>query len=174
MTPSRKEYLYQLSDLSEKSHTAEYLATIIEKVISDVGEDRICAVVSDNAANVRNTRKLIHENHPKIENVRCIAHSINLIACDIVKEKFGDGLLKRVNILVNFFCNSHRANAKLVQIIKERGISGGGLKLYCKTRWTTAGDSVNSVVNLESALEEMANNHDCLLTNDKIKRIIQS
>jgi len=174
MTPSRKEYLYQLSDLSEKSHTAEYLATIIEKVISDVGEDRICAVVSDNAANVRNTRKLIHENHPKIENVRCIAHSINLIACDIVKEKFGDGLLKRVNILVNFFCNSYRANAKLVQIIKERGISGGGLKLYCKTRWTTAGDSVNSVVNLESALEEMANNHDCLLTNDKIKRIIQS
>ena len=54
MTPSRKEYLYQLSDLSEKSHTAEYLATIIEKVISDVGEDRICAVVSDNVANIRN------------------------------------------------------------------------------------------------------------------------
>jgi len=94
MTPSRKEYLYQLSDLSEKSHTAEYLATIIEKVISDVGEDRICAVVSDNAANVRNTRMLIHENHPKIENVRCIAHSINLIACDIVKEKFGDAFIK--------------------------------------------------------------------------------
>ena len=169
MTPLRKEYLYQLSDLSENSHTAEYLATIIEKVISGVGEDRICAVVSDNAANVRNARKLIHENHPKIENIRCIAHSINLIACDIVKEKFGDSLLRRINILVNFFCNSHRANSQLVQIIKERGISGGGLKLYCKTQWTTASDSVNSVINLESALEEMVNDHDRLLTNDKVK-----
>ena len=174
MTPSRKEYLYQLFDLSEDSHTAEYLATIIKKVISGIGKDRICAIVSDNAANVRNARKLIHEKYLKIENIRCIAHSINLIACDIVKEKFGDYLLRRVNILVNFFCNSHRANSRLVQIIKERGISGGGLKLYCKTRWTTASDSVNSVINLEVALEEMVNNHDGLLTNDKVKRIIQS
>ncbi|GET56207.1 ribonuclease H-like domain-containing protein [Rhizophagus irregularis DAOM 181602=DAOM 197198] len=35
MTPSRKEYLYQLSDLSENSHTAEYLVTVIEKVIEE-------------------------------------------------------------------------------------------------------------------------------------------
>ncbi|GET57735.1 ribonuclease H-like domain-containing protein [Rhizophagus irregularis DAOM 181602=DAOM 197198] len=39
MTPSRKEYLYQLSDLSENSHTAEYLVTVIEKVIEGIGED---------------------------------------------------------------------------------------------------------------------------------------
>ena len=134
MTPSRKEYLYQLSDLSENLHTAEYLVTVIEKVIEGIGEDRICAVVSDNAANVHNARKIIHENHPKIENVRCIAYSINLIACDIIKEKFGERLLKRVNILTTFFRSSHQANAKLAQIIKEKGISGGGLKLYCKTR----------------------------------------
>ncbi|GET56424.1 ribonuclease H-like domain-containing protein [Rhizophagus irregularis DAOM 181602=DAOM 197198] len=158
MTPSRKEYLYQLSDLSENSHTAEYLVTVIEKVIEGIGEDRICAVVSDNAANVRNARKIIHENHPKIENVQCVAHSINLIACDIVKEKFGKRLLKRVNILTTFFRSSHQANAKLAQIIKEK-------RNY---------ESVNSVINLESALEEMASDHDKVLTNDKIKLIIQS
>ncbi|CAB4416073.1 unnamed protein product [Rhizophagus irregularis] len=131
--------------------TSEYLCTVIEKVIEGIGEDRICAVVSDNAANVRNARKIIHENHPKIENVRCVAHSINLIACDIVKEKFGERLLK-----------------------SKKEFSGGGLKLYCKTRWTTASESVNSVINLESALEEMASDHDKVLTNDKIKPIIQS
>ncbi|GBC40013.2 hypothetical protein RIR_jg7524.t1 [Rhizophagus irregularis DAOM 181602=DAOM 197198] len=48
------EYLYQLSDLSENSHTAEYLVTVIEKVIEGIGEDRICAVISDNTANVLN------------------------------------------------------------------------------------------------------------------------
>jgi hypothetical protein len=174
MTPSRKEYLYQLSDLSENSHTADYLVTVIEKVIAGIGEDRICAIVSDNAANVRNARSTIHKKHQKIENVRCIAHSINLIACDIVSEKFGDRLLKRVNILATFFRSSHQANAKLSQIIKERQISGGGLKLYCKTRWVTASESVNSVLNLESALEEIANNHEHLLTNDRIKPIIRS
>ncbi|CAB4375946.1 unnamed protein product [Rhizophagus irregularis] len=138
MTPSRKEYLYQLSDLSENSHTAEYLVTIIEKVIEGIGEDRICAVVSDNAANVRNAQKLYMR------------------------------IIQRLRI------SSHQANAKLAQIIKEKGISGGGLKLYCKTRWTTASESVNSVINLESALKEMASDHDKVLTNDKIKPIIQS
>ncbi|CAG8750806.1 19943_t:CDS:2, partial [Rhizophagus irregularis] len=100
MTLSRKEYLYQLSDLSENSHTAEYLVTVIEKVIEGIGKDRICTVVSNNVANVRNARKIIHENHPTIENVRCVAHSINLIACNIVKEKFGERLLKRKKELV--------------------------------------------------------------------------
>ncbi|CAG8781628.1 22297_t:CDS:1, partial [Rhizophagus irregularis] len=118
--------------------------TVIEKVIEGIGEDRICAVVFDNVANVRNAQKIIHKNHPMIENVRYVAHSINLIACDIVKEKFREHLLKRVNILTTFFRSSHQANAKLAQVIKEKGISRGGLKLYCKTCWTTASESVNS------------------------------
>jgi hypothetical protein len=39
MTPTRKEYLYQLRDLSENSHTGEYLASIIEDVIKEIGVD---------------------------------------------------------------------------------------------------------------------------------------
>src|SRR5215211_8491176 len=122
MTPSHKEYLYQLSDLSENSHTAEYLATLIEDVIKDIGTDRFSAIVSDNTANVKNARKIIHEKYPKIENVRCVAHSINLIACDIAKENFSDRLLRRVNTLTNFFRNSHQANSKITQLIKEQEI----------------------------------------------------
>jgi hypothetical protein len=68
-TPSRKEYLYQLSDLSENSHTAVYLTEVIESIINKVGANKIAAIVSDNAANVRNARELIQEKHPNIENV---------------------------------------------------------------------------------------------------------
>ena len=131
-------------------------------------------MVSDNAANVKNARKIINERYPKIENVRCVAYFINLIACDIAKENFSDRLLRRVNTLTNFFRNSHQANQKIVQLIKEKGIMGGGLKLYCKTRWTTASESVDSVLNLEPVLQEIVTNHHSLLTNDKIKPIIQS
>ncbi|GBC49830.2 zinc finger BED domain-containing protein 4-like [Rhizophagus irregularis DAOM 181602=DAOM 197198] len=127
--PSRKEYLYQLSDLSLDSHTAEYLAVQIEEVIKKVGFERIFAIVSDNAANIRKARKIINEKYPKIESIRCISHRINLIACDIVSYNFADRLLRRVNILTTFFRNSHMA---------ESGIKGGGLKSYCITRWTTS------------------------------------
>ena len=119
-TPSRKEYLYQLSDLSENSHTSIYLAEVIENVIDRIGANKIAAIVSDNASNVRNAQELIQEKHLNIENVRCIAHAINLIACDIVKENFGERLLRRVNILATFFKSSHQVGSKLTQLIKEK------------------------------------------------------
>src|SRR6185312_4701206 len=111
---------------------------VLKQIIDKIGVDRISAIVSDNASNVKKARQIIHNEYPKIENVRCVAHSINLIACDVVKEKFGDCLLRHINILATFFKSSHQANSKLTQLIKDKEIRGRGLKLYCKTRWTTA------------------------------------
>ena len=106
--------------MSEERHTAEYLAEIIENLVNGIGVDRILVILSDNASNVRNACKIIQEKFPRIENIRCIVHAINLIACDIVKEKFGDHLLRCVNTLTSFFKNSHQAGSKLAQLIKER------------------------------------------------------
>ena len=62
MTPSRKEYLYQLSDLSENSHTADYLTTVIKKVINDIGKDIPDAVIADNDLKIV---KAIHDKCPQ-------------------------------------------------------------------------------------------------------------
>ena len=87
--PKRKEYLYQLYDISDLSHTTKCISLIIEKVIIDIGANRISAIVSDNTSNVRKAQEIIQNKFPNIENVRCIAHCINLIVCDIVKDNFG-------------------------------------------------------------------------------------
>nr|CAG8517339.1 15365_t:CDS:2 [Entrophospora candida] len=50
-------------------------------------------------------------------------------------------------------------------------INGGGIKMYCKTRWT-ATESVESVIRLEPVLKEITSQHNHLL-NDKVKHIIQ-
>ncbi|GBB84896.1 hypothetical protein RclHR1_11490006 [Rhizophagus clarus] len=113
LTPSRKEYLYQLSDLLLDSYTTEYLAMQIEKIIKSVGSDHILAIVSNNAANIRKAKAIINEKYLKIKSVQCISYCINLIACDIVKHNFADRLLHRVNILTAFFCSSHMADVPL-------------------------------------------------------------
>ena len=82
MTPKRKEYLYQLSDISDFLHTVECISSIIEKVIIDIGANQISAVVSDNASNVRKAQEIIQNKFSNIENVWCITHCINLIVCD--------------------------------------------------------------------------------------------
>ncbi|RHZ87017.1 hypothetical protein Glove_41g140 [Diversispora epigaea] len=122
--------LYHLSDLSLNSHTAIFLAEKIE---------------NDNKG-----------KYPHIENVRCIAHCINLVA----SHKFSDRLLRCINIIVTFFNNSHMAGAKLKQLIEEDNIKDGGLKLYYKTRWTTSSESVNSVLNLKLVLEKIVKDSD--------------
>ena len=113
LTPTRKEYIFQLSDLSNDSHTGEYIAEKIENIITKVGESKFSAIVSDNGSNVRKARELIENKFPNIMNVRCISHYINLMSCDIVQHSFADKLLKKVNILASFFRNNARAGRNI-------------------------------------------------------------
>lgn len=109
LTPTNKEYIYQLLDLSSNSHTGEFIAEKIEDILIRVGAEKFSAIVSDNGSNVRKARGIIQSKHPYIEDVRCISHCVNLISCDIVKHLFAENLLKKINILANFFRNNAMA-----------------------------------------------------------------
>lgn len=159
LTPSRKEFLLRLENLSDNSHTAKYLSTIIDDVINKAGKDKFVAIVSDNAANVAGARRIITNTYPSIINVRCIAHCFNLISCDIVKIDQVKCLVRRANILTRYFKNSTLANSWLKEAINAKNIAGGGLKTYVETRWTTVHECTASVYRLKDALL-----HVCILT----------
>jgi hypothetical protein len=112
LTPYRKEYIFQLSDLSEDSHTGEYIAEKIEAIINRIGVSKISAIVSDNGSNVRKAREIIEKKYSNIRNIRCISHCINLMSCDVIQHQFADKLLKKVNTLATFFRNNARAGKK--------------------------------------------------------------
>ncbi|CAB5293421.1 unnamed protein product [Rhizophagus irregularis] len=126
LTPSRKEYLLQLEDLSKNLHTAEYLSKVINDIICKVGISKIVAIVSDNAANVAGARQLITNEYPSIINIRYIAHCINLISSDIVKVDQVKCLVKRANILTRYFKNSTLASTWLKEAIDAKNIAGPG------------------------------------------------
>jgi hypothetical protein len=109
MTPERHEYLYQLCDFSEESHTGEFLAEKIKNILEEIGSNRFSAIVTDNGANVRLARDKIVQSYPHIFNIRCIAHAINLVSQDIIKHEFAERLIRRCNILITFFKTSHQA-----------------------------------------------------------------
>jgi hypothetical protein len=83
-TPNRKEFLYSLKDFSAESHTADFLASKIQEVIEEIGQEKFAAVVSDNASAIAAARRKISETYPHIINIRCIAHFVNLISKDIL------------------------------------------------------------------------------------------
>jgi len=77
--------------------------------LDSVGAEHFAAIVSDNGANVKLAREIITTQYPHIFNIRCVAHAVNLVAQDILKYEWADKLIKKYNILYNFFKASHQA-----------------------------------------------------------------
>lgn len=60
-------------------------------------------------------------------------------------------LYEFIELIIYIYIN---LGAKIRTLIKEKNILGGGFKSYCKTRWTTACECVESILRLELILKE--------------------
>jgi Protein of unknown function (DUF 659) len=141
--------MHSLKDMSASAHTAIYLEKEIIEVIESIGPDKISAIVSDGATALVAAKKKINEKYKHIIPVRCIAHHINLITTDIVKTAFAKSILGKCTKIIKFFKKSHQAGNYLREEIVTGLISGGNLKTYVKTRWTTAFECTESLLRLE-------------------------
>ncbi|CAG8832035.1 37037_t:CDS:2, partial [Gigaspora margarita] len=83
---------------------------------------------------------------------------------DIIRHIFAERMIHRANKIVEFFKKSHKAAAILNQKILLHQISGGGLKTYIETRWTTVYECVSLIVRLKICLEEIQKNHSEIIT----------
>ena len=114
-TAERKEYLISLKDYSLESHTGEFLASEISKIIEIVGKEKFAAIVTDSAANCRVAREKTQEKYPHISNIRCAAHAINLIAADLVKLEDIKKFIINCGKITKYFNKSHQNLALLRQ-----------------------------------------------------------
>lgn len=110
------------------SHTAEYLADQIIKVVKDVGPMKIKGICTDNAANMKKAWDLIQEQYPHIQSYGCAAHTLNLVFSDILKFKSAAALIKDCTLVVKTIKNSQKLSALLSKD------STTSLKLPVKTR----------------------------------------
>ena len=90
----------------------------------------------------------------KILSIRCIAHHVNLISTDICKTTFAKEVISKCQKIVKYFKQSHQAGEELREKITNE-IKGGGLKTYVVTRWTTAWNCTNSILQLEQILKNV-------------------
>ena len=58
--------------------------------------------------------------------------------------------------VIKFFKKSHQAGEYLKEEIVNELITGGNLKSYIKTRWTTAYDSTKSLLRLENCFRKVS------------------
>lgn len=153
ITPGRKSYTYKLCDFSGSSHTGIFLSDQIESIILEIGVEKLSAIVTDGASNVKLARELITTKYPSILNLRCVAHCFNLITKDLMKHEFAKALISKCKKIIKFFKKSHQANHLLDDYIRRLNINGGSLKKYTKTRWTSIYESTTSIIRLQPVFQ---------------------
>ncbi len=100
-------------------------------------------------------KNLVNMKYNHIIPIRCIAHHVNLLTTDIMKHSYSKGIITKCMTIIKYFRHSHQAGATLSQEIENVLVKGGGLKGYCKTRWTTAWDCLESIRRCESSLHNV-------------------
>lgn len=125
------------------SHTSANIADHLKSIASKWNiENKIVAVVTDNAANMKEAVRLCGWR-----NVNCFAHTLNLVVTDAIDRNPEFKLvLSSCRAVVTYFKQSPKANTKLKEMSVGNSIKT--LKQEVPTRWNSSLTMLRSIVAL--------------------------
>lgn len=140
-----KTFLLECFKYAER-HTAENLAHEIRRVLREWSvNEKVEAVVSDNAANITAAIRILGWKH-----VPCFAHTLNLIVQSSLQE-IAD-LRAKMKSVVEFFKRSPKASEKLKSIQRQMNCPDITLKQDVPTRWNSTYDMFRRILLLREPL----------------------
>ncbi|KAF9409311.1 hypothetical protein HW555_011293 [Spodoptera exigua] len=153
---------------SSHRHTAEYLSEEIQQVMRTYGTYKFVSLIGDNARNLQKAFDLVKLEHPNVITLNCVAHTLNLLCHDIMKEDAIEAFISVAIDVIKSVKKSQILCALFKQIIAEKG-SGEQLKLPSKTRWGSYFHAVRSLQNSKAALQCLAVHEDAKMIPADIK-----
>ena len=78
---------YKSTDTRDNRHTGLYIADELKAVINDLGPQKVFALVTDDAVNMKAAWSKVEESYPHITPIGYAAHALNLLLNDIVALK---------------------------------------------------------------------------------------
>lgn len=114
-------------------HTGEYRSEEIQQVMKTYGTHKFVTLIGNNAKNLQRAFDLVKLQHPYVNTLNCVAHTLNLLCNDIMIE---DAIQAFVSVAIDTIKSIRKSqilNALFKQIIADKG-SGEQLKLSGKTR----------------------------------------
>ena len=98
-------------DSSGEINSGSYIASIIGKVIDEVGEKNVVQVVMDNVANCRATGTILEYCYQRLYTSGCNTHSLNLVLQDWYKSdstEWFKTIIDRARKIVKFILKRQR------------------------------------------------------------------
>ncbi|KAK6171877.1 hypothetical protein SNE40_018301 [Patella caerulea] len=148
-------YFYKSTDTIDERHTSQYISDELLKVIFDLGPEKIHAIITDNAANMKAARTTIQETHPHITPIGCAAHGLSLLSEDIININSMNSLFKSAKKNVKHIKKRQVISATFTS--KEKGRNKTlSLKLPCETKWGAVVIMYKSLLDGKESLQELA------------------
>ena len=162
----------------EQSHTSEYLAADIARVISST-QGKISGVIMDNTAANKKTWKILKEGHPRMFFQGCVAHGLHLLVKDVfaaTKVKMGRAVAdypegypfarlldfaadcKKV---VKYFHNHHAPETMLNKEFQASSLKS--LVTVAQTRWGSLISMFQSLLDGEEVLYQVVSGRDFMV-----------
>jgi Protein of unknown function (DUF 659)/hAT family C-terminal dimerisation region/BED zinc finger len=148
-----KPIFYKSIATDANRHTAEYISEKMISVLREVGAENFLAIVSDNAANMKASWKIIQKTFPHIYCYGCIAHGLNLLIGDVCKLPSLLTILDNVKEIVLYVRRHQVVNATVTKNQQKQKGTTTRLQLPVVTRWGSNVHCLKSLVNTKAALQ---------------------
>lgn len=159
----QRPLLWKTISTEETAQTAENVAAAIQDVLNEIGVDKIVAVVTDNAANMRAAWKLLEAANPGLVCNGCAAHGFNLLVKDVCQLAAHAELLEKCRAITAFVRQRTAVLTRFRRIQRNAMAEGElfvmrNLTYIVDTRWYTHHTCVQRVLQNKYVLATLANN----------------
>ena len=142
---------YKSTDTRDNRHTGLYISDELKAVINNLGPQKVFALVTDNATNMKAAWSKEEESYPHITPIGYAAHALNLLLNDIMALKTMDTLYKRANEIVRYV-KDHQIIAAIYLTKQSKRNKSTTLKLPSNTHWGGVVIMFDSLLEWEESL----------------------
>ena len=154
-------------DTTNIPKTADYIFSLMDKIVEEVGEENIVQVFTDNEAGFKAAGMLLMEKHKHLFWSSSAAYCIDLMLEDIGNMKQIKETLDQEKMITSFIYNSLKVINLMKVFTKDRDLLRPGI-----TRFTTEFISLQILIRYEGDLKMMCTTNECVnSTNIKVERV---
>ncbi|RVW53209.1 hypothetical protein CK203_006825 [Vitis vinifera] len=135
--------------------TTDYIFSLMDKVVKEVGEENVVQVVTDNEASFKAVGMLLMEKRKHLFWSACAAHCIDLMLEDIASMKQIKETLDQAKVIIGFIYNSLKVVNLMKVFTKDRDLLRPRI-----TRFATEFILLESLIRYEADLKRMCTTNE--------------